>query len=69
MFLIVVDAYSKWPEVVAMDDTTSARTISALRSLFAIWGLPKHLHTDNAQQFVSFDFEHFLKLNGIQHTT
>jgi hypothetical protein len=69
MFLIVVDAYSKWPEVVTMSDTTSARTIAALRSLFAVWGLPKHLHTDNAQQFCSSEFEQFLKANGIQHTT
>lgn len=69
MFLIIVDAYSKWPEVVLMNNTTSARTIAVLRSLFATWGLPKHLHTDNAQQFTSAEFEQFLKTNGIQHTT
>jgi hypothetical protein len=69
MFLIVVDAYSKWPEVIPMKDTTSARTIEVMRSLFATWGLPKQIHTDNAQQFVSTEFQHFLKMNGVNHTT
>ena len=39
-FLIVVDAYSKWPEVVAMDETTTDKTVDALRAIFARWGIP-----------------------------
>ena len=30
MFLIVIDAYSKWPEVVPMQSTTSTKTIERL---------------------------------------
>ena len=45
MFLIVVDAFSKWPEVIVMKDTTSEQTIKAFRSLFALWGLPQHAVT------------------------
>ena len=30
MFLVVVDAYSKWPEVVRMNTTTSSATINVL---------------------------------------
>ena len=70
MFLIVVDAYSKWPEVIRMkNDTTSAATIEAFRKLFSTWGMPLQLHTDNGPQFRSAEFEHFLKLNGVKHTT
>ena len=35
MFLIVVDAHSKWPEVVTMPSTTSQSTIDALCSMFS----------------------------------
>ena len=34
MYLIVVDAYSKWPEVTVMNSTSAAPTIQALRNLF-----------------------------------
>ena len=46
MFLIVVDAHSKWPEVIQMSSTTSFKTIEALRSLFAKYGLPEQLVSD-----------------------
>ena len=35
MFLVVVDAHSKCPEVIQMPSTTSFKTIEALRNLFA----------------------------------
>ena len=39
MFLIVIDAYSKWLEVKVMKSTTSTPIISSLRSIFARFGL------------------------------
>ena len=39
MFLIVVDAHSKWPEV--MTTTAASKTIEELRKLFATHGLPE----------------------------
>ena len=38
MFLIVVDAYSKWLEVKMMTSTTTPKTIACLRELFASYG-------------------------------
>ena len=35
MFLVVVDALSKWPEVIQMKSTTTERTIEVLRYIFA----------------------------------
>jgi len=70
MFMIVVCTYSKWPEVIVMNEgVTASQTIEALRSLFAIWGLPLHLHSDNGLQFTPKQFEQFMKANGIHHTT
>ena len=67
-FLIVVDAHSKWPEVIEMKTTTSSATILELRRLFSSYGLPEQLVSDNGPQFTSTEFEKFLKSNGIKHT-
>ena len=67
MFLIVVDANSKWPEVVPMSTTTAEKTIEELRKLFAAHGLPEQLVSDSGAQFTSQEFEEFLKANSIKH--
>ena len=67
-FLIAVDAHSKWAEVVEMPQTTTARTISALRHMFATHGIPDQLVSDNGPQFTSTEFSEFTKSNGIKHT-
>ena len=67
IFLVVVDSRSKWLEVIPVSSTTTARTIVELRKLFAQFGLPEQLVTDNGPQFVAEEFEKFLKLNGIKH--
>ena len=41
IFLVLVDAYSKWLEVHVMKSTTSTATIEKLREIFATHGLPK----------------------------
>lgn len=69
MFLVVVDAHSKWPEVIPMKSTTSSKTIEVLRDMFATFGIPEQLVSDNGPQFVSEEFQTFLKLNGIRHIT
>ena len=66
-FLIVVDSHSKWPEVIEMKSTTAAATIRELRKLFATYGLPEHLVSDNGPQFMSTEFAQFIKANGIKH--
>ena len=67
MFLIVVDAHSKWPEVIQMSSTTSSKTIDVLRTLFARYGLPEQVVSDNGPQFTSDGFAQFMKTNGVKH--
>jgi hypothetical protein len=69
MFLVVVDAYSKWPEVIPVQSTTSEATIEVLRVIFSRYGLPPQLVSDNGPQFVSAEFTRFLEENGIKHIT
>ena len=59
-YLIAVDAHSKWPEVQEMKSTTAAKTIEVLRHLFARFGLPKQLVSDNGPQFVAEEFAEVL---------
>ncbi len=68
MYLVVVDAHYKWPEVCVMDSTTSTKTIQVLRTLFSRYGLPEVLVSDNGPQFTSEEFQTFLKANGVTHT-
>jgi len=68
MFLIIVDAYSKWIDVYMMTSTTSADTINRLRECFAQHGIPKVLVSDNAANFRSETFQNFMRSNGITHS-
>ncbi|KAG5878029.1 hypothetical protein JTB14_014208 [Gonioctena quinquepunctata] len=67
MWMILIDSYTHWLEVIPMRDITSGSTIEALRALFARFGLPKFLVTDNGPQLTSNDFECFRSDNGITH--
>ena len=67
MWLIVVDAYSKYPEVVHMAHATSSATIQALRTIFCRFGLPVQLVSDNGVQFTEGEFQDFCRKNGITH--
>ena len=67
MYFIIVDAHSKWPEVITMSSTTSQHTIDALRALFSHYGFPEQLASDNGPQFTSDEFSEFMKEHGIKH--
>ena len=69
MWLIVVDAYTKWLEIIRMKSTTAAPTCAKLREIFARFGVPRVIVSDNGPQFVSEEFKAFCKMNLIQHIT
>ena len=68
-YLVVVDSFSKWLEVEKMKEITSSKTINVMKKLFACWGIPLQLVTDNGTQFVSAEFQLFLKQHGVKHYT
>ena len=67
MFLLMMDAHSKWMEVHSTNSATSTATIELLRKSFATLGLPEVVVSDNATAFTSSEFVEFLKRNGIRH--
>ena len=69
MILVVVDSHSKWIEAVCTSSSTSAVVIEELRSLFAQFGIPETVVTDNGTCFVSAEMESFFAKNGVKHVT
>ena len=67
MFLIVIDSYSKWLEVISVKHANSLSTIKALKHCFTTHGYPQVIISDNGSAFKSDEFELFLKISGIKH--
>ncbi|PIK46814.1 hypothetical protein BSL78_16313 [Apostichopus japonicus] len=65
---ISVDSYSKWVEAIPMYQTTTTKTIEVLRTIFASYGLPEEIVSDNGPQFTSEAFRNFMNNNGIKHS-
>ena len=68
-FLIIVDAFSRWPEVIPVTNISSATVIRNLRTVFATHGICETLISDNGTSFISHDMETFLTSNKIKHIT
>jgi len=49
--LVVIDAYSRFPEVEIVHSTNGKGTISKLDRIFATHGVPKVLKSDNNPPF------------------
>lgn len=68
-FLLVVDMFSKYPELISLENTTSGNVINKLKNLFARYGIPKILYSDNGPQFASVEFKNFVKKWDFVHKT
>lgn len=66
-YFVVVDSFSKWPEIFIMPSTTAAAAISKLKELISRFGNMAILVSDNGSQFTSEEFEDFCKEEGIYH--
>ncbi|RVE46453.1 hypothetical protein evm_008920 [Chilo suppressalis] len=67
IYLVVIDARTKWLEVFQVPSTSATHTISRLSELFARWGLPKQIVSDNGPPFTSKELHIFLSNRGITH--
>ena len=66
---VLVDYYSRYFEAAILTSVTSTKVIERMEKIFCTHGLPQSLKTDNGPQFVSEEFEVFLKENDIKHRT
>ena len=67
ILFILVDSYTKWQEVYITKDMTSLTVIDCCTEIFAKFGIPKTLVSDNGGAFISGAFQNFLRANGIKH--
>ena len=63
-YLLVVDYYSRYPEVIKLSSTTSSAVITILKSIFSRHGVPEILRSDNGPQF---DSQEMSASYGFQH--
>lgn len=69
-YLIMVDYYSNFIEVVSLKhDTTTRNVIKHLRGQIARYGIFDILISDNGPQYTSAEFKSFVASYGIDHVT
>lgn len=68
-YLLLVDYYSRFPEVVTLTAISSERVIAGIKSCFARFGIPEVVRTDNGPQFSSREFSEFARSYGFIHET
>ena len=68
-YLVIVDSHTKWPEIFKCKKPTATTTINVLKDLFARFGVPEKIVSDNGTQFTGSDFRNFCKSLTIEHVT
>ena len=68
-YLVVVDYFSRYPEVRALNSTTSSSIIKVLKDIFSRFGIPEIVMSDNGPQYASCEFADFAKLYDFEHIT
>ena len=58
--MIIVDYFSKYPEIILMHSKTAQATIKAITSVFSRHGIPNTITADN-MPFDSAEFQQFAK--------
>lgn len=65
-FLIFIDVYSRWLDVKIMNDLTADTLIEKLEDIFAYFGYPKNLVSDNGPPYTSYAFKKYCEENNIK---
>lgn len=68
-YLLVVDYFSRYPEIVKLTNTTSQNIIDALKNIFSRYGIPEIVMSDNGPQYSSQEFADFAKNYDFHHKT
>ena len=66
-YLLVIDYFSKYAEVCRMKSTTASALIRILQSIFARFGYPDEIISDQGPPYDSKEFSEFTKQHDILH--
>ena len=65
--LVVIDDYSRYPEIEIISSTSVKSVLPKLHAIFARHGVPQTVKTDNGSPFNATDFDSFSKYLGFHH--
>ena len=68
-YMVIVDYYSRYIELAYLVDTITHTVTAKLKCMFARFGIPDLLVSDNGPQFSSKEFRQFADLLGFSHQT
>ena len=68
-YLLVVDYFSKFPELIRLVSTTAPSVVNALKAVFTRHGIPSHLRSNNGPQFNCAEMKLFDTSYGFKHQT
>ena len=68
-YLVVVDYYSRFVEVIKLRCTSSSSIVAQLATIFARHGVPQVVMSDNGPQYQSTEFQQFADVYGFHHVT
>ena len=66
--LTLKDVFSKWFEAIPLSNTTSEKVLRALQTVYARFGYPLQVHTDNATYFWSQAMQEAFQRAGVRLT-
>lgn len=66
-YLIVIDYYSKFPEITALKEIKSEDIIDKLKQIFSRHGIPRKIFSDGGPQFSSMSFKAFANQYNFEH--
>ena len=70
--LVIIDALTRYPEVMVVKGTSAEQNIQAFSETFARHGVPKYLHSDNGPPFNGSDshlLQEYFRSMGVSHIT
>ena len=65
--LVVIDEYSRYPEVEICSGTSSKTVIPHLDKIFATHGIPEVIKTDGGPPFNGYEFKQYVNWLGVSH--
>lgn len=66
-FLLLIDEYTRFPEVAVLDSTAADTVVPHFDRILATHGIPEKVKTDNGPPFNSHDFTNYAKKRGFKH--
>ena len=67
LILVIIDDYSRFPVLEKVHSTAATTVIKKIEKVFAIFGTPYSVRSDNGPPFNSNEFKEFSKYMGFEH--